>query len=542
MTPILATDIGAALNQGLGQWQAKNYWPISETEYRALNRTIDGEFNRAYASFDETWRDLFLADFGYINFLAQHIHARAVGAFAAQNDTELRQGQRSATVFYTARAPLGSEAFYHPDWTGLGSVFRSRFAYEQPRFPRLRMMRRRFIYNSHLSVLRAIASTLNPPETWSLGKWDDLKVKYLRQHNLVCDFPIPERIVIGAAPDVASGSEHARDVLADFLERVAEYCRDSFNFDLEFDGVLQAWIERLISLHRLYIAAMQHRRNPRTILVGRTGEPLIRTIALAARRNGAKIVGFQHGHNMGYTHESARSYIDVGISDEFVCPTPKAVESRGNLAKSVAFTQDARTKFVSVGDQSYQALWNRHAGKIWPEKIRSVMVVGYPMDANRYIYGTGLFWNFKLDLELRIVRTLRQAGLKVLYRPHPAAQHVTPNLMAPEVDEVLLEPFEMVYQSADAILFTYPLTSTFGIGLCSEKPIILIDMEGEAWYQDIFRLLRKRCAIVSAKFDERNRVSFEPKDLLAAIDEAVETRDYEYVFTYLFSTPPHGSL
>jgi hypothetical protein len=542
MTSILATDIGAALNQGLGQWQAENYWPISEPEFRALNRTIDEEFDRAYAIFDETWRDLFLADFGYVNFLAQHIHAKAVSEFAYRNQIVLRQGSRSVDVFDTSRAILGSETVYDPNWTGLGSVFRSRFAHGQPRFPRLRLMRRRAIYNSHLPLVRALASSFKSAESWNLGAWSALKVKYIRQNDLVCDFPFPERLVNGDLPFEAVGSEQARDVLAGLLNRVAAYCRDSLNFNLDFNRILQTWIERLISLHSLYLAVLQRRRLPSTILVGRTAEPLIRTIALAARRKETKIVGFQHGHNMGYTHESARSYIDVSISDEFVCPTPKAAESFSDLAKLQSFTRNARTNFVSVGDQSYQALWNRHAGKIGPEKIRSVMVVGYPMDANRYIYGTGLFWNFKLDLELRIVRTLRQAGLKVLYRPHPAAQHVTPNLMAPEVDEVLLEPFEMVYQAADAILFTYPLTSTFGIGLCSEKPIIFINMEGEAWNKDLFRLLRKRCAIVSAKFDERNRVSFEPKDLLAAIDEAVETRDYEYVFTYLFPTPPHGSL
>lgn len=522
-TRTIATDIHAALTQGRDAWHEDTGWPVSEPQFRALNRALDAGFDQAYGALDDAWRDLLLADFRFVAFLAQYLHARTVQDSAAQSGANLMVGRDSAQ-------------YYEVPWPDVGSEYRD-WLRNRHFLPFLRMFRRRLVYGGDRSPFQALGDTLKRRDTWSFGAWDASKRGYIRSNNLSCEFPFVEHLAPKRSTKKMDGLHKTRAVLGDWLEKIDAGLRESGGTGITIDLLLGSWLDRLSDLGSLYEAVRRRRNLPETLIVGSLGNPLFRTVALAARRRGTKVVGFSHGHNMGYTHESARSYINIGISDEYVCATPKAVESLSALTRDVPFTRNTRTKFVSTNVPTYKNLWESHGGRAWPRKIRSVVIVGFPMHATRYIYGTGLFWNFKLDIEVRVARTLRASGIRVLYRPHPDTGQLMCTVMAQEVDEVLLQPFETAYRQADALLFTYPLTTTFGFALCSEKPVILIDMEGEAWYQDIYRLIKKRCALVGAKFDERNRVSFKTEDLHAAMEEALEKQDYEYVFTYLFPTP-----
>ena len=66
MNSALATDIHAALGRGIEIWHKDTSWPVSESEFVELNRWLDEAFDRVHALLDETWRDLFLADWGFI--------------------------------------------------------------------------------------------------------------------------------------------------------------------------------------------------------------------------------------------------------------------------------------------------------------------------------------------------------------------------------------------------------------------------------------------------------------------------------------------
>ena len=370
---------------------------------------------------------------------------------------------------------------------------------------------------------------------WNIGALTSGKLAYMTEQNRIYDFPFVERLYDKNLAVDRNGTERVRGVLAQMLSNIANYCSDQFQFRLDVDNILVAWIERLSTLHQLYDGTLRMRHPPDTILIGGASDPFIRTVALALRRNGAKTVGFQHGHNMGYTWESARSYIDVSISDEFVCASASAATALQNLAKGEAFTRNCATRFVATNDPTYRMLWDQSLGSAQVDLVRSVMVLGFPMNAIRYVYGTGLFWNFKLDLELRIVRALRQNGYNVLYKPHPDTHEIMKMVMQGEADSVIPERFEAAYGEADALLFTYPLTTTFGFAVCTEKPIVLIDMKGESWYEDIYEKIGKRCALVDAHFDDRNRVAFDTNELLEAIRIAPEKRDSDYVVSYMLS-------
>jgi hypothetical protein len=56
-----------------------------------------------------------------------------------------------------------------------------------------------------------------------------------------------------------------------------------------------------------------------------------------------------------------------------------------------------------------------------------------------------------------------------------------------------------------------------------------LDLQGKRWNRDAYDLLKKRCTMVPAWFTERNRVDFDEKNLLEALQRKPETPDYAYV-------------
>jgi hypothetical protein len=157
------------------------------------------------------------------------------------------------------------------------------------------------------------------------------------------------------------------------------------------------------------------------------------------------------------------------------------------------------------------------------------MVVGYPMNAVRYLYSSGDFFLFQVDLELRMMRLFKENGFIVLYKVHPERRKEAEGIYEGACDQILGEPFEEVWPQADAIVYPITTSSTFGYALTTNRPLIALDLQGKRWNRDAYDLLKKRCTMVPAWFTERNRVDFDEKNLLEALQRKPETPDYAYV-------------
>jgi hypothetical protein len=182
----------------------------------------------------------------------------------------------------------------------------------------------------------------------------------------------------------------------------------------------------------------------------------------------------------------------------------------------------------------YLSLWNENRKTPLPRKIGSIMLMGFPMDPYRYPELPGHFSLFHLDLELRLMRFLKERGLRVIYKAHPDRAAEAEGIFEGLADEICFEPFERVADKGDATLFPHTDTSTFGIALCGLKPIIVIEMEGKTWNQESFRLISKRCRMVPGRIDERNRIVFDEMRLQDSLAEEISDPNTEFLERFMF--------
>jgi hypothetical protein len=186
-------------------------------------------------------------------------------------------------------------------------------------------------------------------------------------------------------------------------------------------------------------------------------------------------------------------------------------------------------EFISVDTLRYKSLLDTFSSKSPPPRIDTVMVMGFPMNAIRYPYSSGDFFLLQLDLELRILRVLKEHGFRVLYKVHPERKKEAEGVYDGACDRVLSNAFETMWEEADAVVYPTTSSSTFGYSLCTNRPLIALDLSGKRWNREPYDLLKKRCTMVPAWFTERNRVDFDEKGLLEALQRKPETPDYAYV-------------
>ncbi len=86
---------------------------------------------------------------------------------------------------------------------------------------------------------------------------------------------------------------------------------------------------------------------------------------------------------------------------------------------------------------------------------------------------------------------------------------------------------------ADAFLFYHTITTTSGQTLSTNKPIIYINGGWEKWVPEVFESFSKRCFIVSAHFDERNRLMINEKVLIRALSREPTEPDTEFIERYM---------
>jgi hypothetical protein len=162
------------------------------------------------------------------------------------------------------------------------------------------------------------------------------------------------------------------------------------------------------------------------------------------------------------------------------------------------------------------------------------MIIGYPMEITRYQYSAADFFYFQLDLEIRLAKLLKDQGYRVIYKAHPDNVDRIEGVFDNIVDEILVDPFEKTYQSADVFLFGCMTSTTFGYAVNTNKPIYLLDIEGQYWNKGVHKLLQKRCTMVTSFFDKSNRIIFDEDYIIDKLKKKQFQPNYEYVEKLMF--------
>jgi len=273
------------------------------------------------------------------------------------------------------------------------------------------------------------------------------------------------------------------------------------------------------------------RFKPKTLLATGLGHPVYRNFCASWRYAGGDVVGLLHGNNFynSYSPECindfslVNSYVTVSAGHKVVLQKAAEDFSYGLKMGNITFTKQSYNKRLFTELQRKKPV----------NKIKKIMLVGFPMTDSLRVFFPCHYAFARLDLELRLIKLLRSNGYYVIYKPHPLTINDVEGIFYGYADEVVRPRFEGVFEKADCLLFGTFATTTFSFSLNSNKPIVLIEVEGNYWYSRTFELIEKRCSVVDAKLVD-GKIVFNEQGVLSAVKKSINNINYDILYEFAF--------
>ncbi len=397
------------------------------------------------------------------------------------------------------------------------------------------------------NVLRAIKYNLNPSvfanknfltnipaPFFSIGCRDSQEAGLYCKQNKISPVQLPLLLFANnRCEEVKKESEH--DDILEFVHRFFVLIKKQFP---EINSQLLRLLEK--ELEGRFISSLllfKHNFNafsrfkPKKLLVTGLGNSIARLFCASYRHAGGEVVGFNHGNNYcyGYHPETLKLLVMV---DQYVTVTAGHKTLLQDTVEK--FPSDLRMGSITFIKQSYyKQLFTEKQRKKPVNKIKTIMIVGFPMTGLYYPFFPGGYAYAQLDLELRLGKLLRLNGYYVVYKPHPSTSNDIDAVFEGYANKVIKDRFEDVMDQVDCIIFGNFATTTFGYSLPSNKPIVLIDVKGNYWHPRVFGLIKKRCSVVEVDAVE-GRIAFDDQNVLDAIDKSLENINYDILYEYAF--------
>lgn len=270
------------------------------------------------------------------------------------------------------------------------------------------------------------------------------------------------------------------------------------------------------------------------LLISDLGNPFHKALCIAGHQKGWKVTSFSHGGSIGFYDSPGLAFSEFALSDEFITYTAESIELFEKIKSNHKPLRNNKVAIRSGDSYEYFKLWKKYGNKPLPISIKRVMLIGFPHNQWRKYNASPSLAFMHLDLELRIVDLLGKAGYDIIYKAHPDRIPEVKGIFENRAKVLTKGYFQDYLDSVDAFIFGSIRTTAFPIALCTSKPIIGFIMEQEPYkpFPEAMKLLKKRCRLIYAKFDERNRVIFDEKELLEALAVKPEQPNNEYLEKY----------
>jgi hypothetical protein len=300
-------------------------------------------------------------------------------------------------------------------------------------------------------------------------------------------------------------------------------------------GYLKAWLSRFLGIAQAHWLQLMDRPDlPRQLWTGAASRPLTRLMSHAVRSEGGEVTGYDHGSGHGHLRSELKTLVDFWTCDTFVTFTEESRRALVETARRDLILDGSLPNIVTLRAQGPKPPPGEKAplhSQPCPHS-RHIMYVSGVYRLDRPVSMTRPFSLTLLDWQARLFARLRQFGYELTLKAHPDSLFSPPDFFRKQAQIELLR-FEQVAERADLFLFDNPLSTTFGHALKLSKPVVLIDFGLAEFTERGRELLSRRCAIVPGRTDANNRWVVDWDALNAAIREAPERCDFEFVGTYL---------
>ena len=498
---ILFADISAIKDAGLENFTDDYFWPVSDDDFHDFVEFINNEYiDLALRMKSDVMFDIAMIELSFFSQLENIFHYNYVKGYSKDKSVDLVFGD-------------GSKYFLYPDWNEHSNY------YTKLRFPHglliryLRKIVRNVVFNKNLPIKKYIYGFFSTPKIVSVGSQSELKNNYLLNKQEFCNYVDWPDLIKVNAKNKESIELHEKIVTSLLLPFMSILKNDNSLFvrNFDFDKLELAWSKRFYDVVNMYIN-IKNSEKPEVLLVTEAGKPISKLITTAYQQSGSDVYCFHHGNDFAIKAQNISHQRTVTHCKQFVVPSDGVANQYIKYYSELPLEKRTHTEYISLGMRAYNDINNES----FNNSIKSVMVMGYPHNSTRYTDEKGLFSIFKIDLEFRLIRFLKDSGYRVIYKAHPDRLKEIGGIFNNVVDDIISEPFEDSWQKADAFIFTYTGTTTFGYSLSLGKRIVLINLEkcpltiDEKHLENIFR-------VVPAKMDIDNRIQFDKKNLLDSL-------------------------
>lgn len=307
----------------------------------------------------------------------------------------------------------------------------------------------------------------------------------------------------------------------------------------EIEGLAPVYRERLADLieplARLALlkaitdveAMRRLKKLPQNIWSGSGGYYPARAVGIEVRRRGGHVTRFAHGWLAGMAGVTEGiEFTELAVSDRFVVETPVGAENlisahgRGTMAKN------SRVEIIGHRGKSVLdelALDRPPRSNMRPHVIYASTI----LRGQRQFFPPILPDVIYLDWQFRLAEAVQNMPVDLLCKPHPEGLLRGQRHPLADIAPTSIQPFESHIAWADRFLFDYGQSTTFAEALCTDRPIIFIDMGNPIFSETVKAMIDRRCRVIRAGFDARNRPQVDPDELKTALCEGADHADPE---------------
>lgn len=308
------------------------------------------------------------------------------------------------------------------------------------------------------------------------------------------------------------------EALADVLSRVG--------------GVQEPYLSRLRSLVlarvRPRLARMagdlaclaRSRRVPELLWSGTGGYYPARALGLETLRRGGRAVRFDHCGDSGLMEDMGNiAMTELSVSSKFVVATPDVV-ARLRAGSALDLVKPFRTVDIisETGDPRFGEMAHLKPRRLRPRP--RVIYATVPLRGLRQLPVPLLPDPVYLDWQIRLAGMLAKLPIDFIYKPHPADEIAgTPHPVS-AVARTSNAMFEALMDEADIFVFDYPSTTPFWKAVCSDRPVVYIDLGHMRFNSAARPIFERRCRFLRATFNADNLPEIDAEALAEAVLEA----------------------
>lgn len=277
------------------------------------------------------------------------------------------------------------------------------------------------------------------------------------------------------------------------------------------------------------------RRLPRQLWSGTGSKHMSRALGIEVLRRGGEVVRCDHGGSFVLLDSpDSVALNELAVSSRFVVATPAAATSAGLVAGQARAAAFADCSLAGgPGDPGLDvgaAAFRRSTSTTGRRRVMYVSTLFYGLhQVSPPVLPAPLY----ADWQTRLVALLRSLPVELVCKPHPGGLRPPPEFEPTRDIAVASARFEQAVADADVLVYDFPATTTLAVGLCTDRPVVLIDHGTMRFSETHKAAIAARCRVVRAAYDDRNRPVVARETLEEAVCSGPDAVDPGY-FRRLF--------